>query len=131
MKKLLALITLLAVAGYVFYQNKNAARVISQNSSSTSTKYKDGTYTGKIADAFYGNIQVQTTISGGKITDIQFLQYPGDRARSQMINSMAMPALKQEAIQTQNSNVDMVSGATASSQAFVQSLQSTLDQAKI
>ena len=92
--------------------------------------FKDGTYTGDPADAFYGNIQVQATISGGKITDVQFLQAPNDRSTSIEINSQADPILAQEAIQVQSANVDIVSGATDSSQAFVQSLQSALDKAK-
>jgi uncharacterized protein with FMN-binding domain len=94
------------------------------------TNYKDGTYTGISADAFYGNIQVKAIISGGKITDVQFLDYPQDRRNSIEINSQAMPLLKSEAIQIQNANVDIISGATATSQAFVQSLQSALNQAQ-
>lgn len=92
-------------------------------------KYKDGTYVGDAADAFYGNIQVQVTITGGKITDVAFLQYPNDRSTSVFINSQAMPLLKQEAIQAQSAQVDGVSGATASSGAFIQSLQSALQKA--
>lgn len=92
-------------------------------------RYKDGTYTGIVADAFYGNVQVQVTISGGKITDVQFLQYPNDRQTSIEINSQAMPYLKQEAITAQSANVQGVSGATATSGAFVQSLDSALQQA--
>ncbi|MDD5693601.1 MAG: FMN-binding protein [Patescibacteria group bacterium] len=92
--------------------------------------YKDGNYTGDSIDAYYGNVQVKATIQGGKVTDIQFLDYPKDRRTSQNINSQATPILKQEAIQVQNSNVDIVSGATLTSQAFTQSLQSALDQAK-
>jgi len=92
-------------------------------------RYKNGTYTGSVADAFYGNIQVQVTISGGQITDVQFLQYPSDRRTSIEINSQAMPLLRQEAIQAQSAQVAGVSGATASSQAFIQSLGSALSQA--
>lgn len=92
-------------------------------------KYKDGEYTGTVADAFYGNIQVKAIISGGKITDVQFLQYPNDRSTSIMINTQAMPMLKQEAITAQSANVDIVSGATDSSNAFIQSLGSALSQA--
>ena len=99
-------------------------------SSQTTGTYKDGTYTGSAADAFYGTIQVQATIQNGKITDVQFLQYPNDRDDSIQINQMAMPQLKQEAIQAQSANVDIVSGATDSSQAFMQSLGSALSQAK-
>lgn len=95
-----------------------------------SSKYKDGIYTGNAADAFYGNIQVQATIQNGQITNVQFLQYPNDRSRSIEINQQADPMLAKEAIQTQSANVDIVSGATDSSQAFIQSLQSALDKAK-
>jgi uncharacterized protein with FMN-binding domain len=100
------------------------------SSGSSSTTYKDGSYTGSVADAYYGNIQVQVTISGGKITDIQFLQAPNDNPNSQNINQQADPMLKQEAIQSQNANVDTITGATDSSQAFVQSLSAALNQAK-
>lgn len=92
-------------------------------------RYRDGTYTGAVADAFYGNVQVQVTISGGNITDVQFLQYPNDRSTSVFINSQATPLLRQEAIQAQSAQVDGVSGATATSGAFIQSLQSALQQA--
>ena len=92
--------------------------------------YKNGQYTGDTVDAFYGNVQVQTTVQNGKITDVQFLQYPNDRMTSRMINMQAMPMLKQEVIQAQNANVDIVSGATDTSQAFIQSLTSALNQAK-
>jgi len=95
----------------------------------TQSGYKNGQYTGNSVDAYYGNIQVKITISGGKIADVQFLDYPQDRATSRMINSQAMPYLKQEAIQAQSAQVDIVSGATDSSLAFRQSLQSALNQA--
>lgn len=93
-------------------------------------KYKDGSFTGSVADAYYGNIQIKITISSGKITDVVFLQYPNDRSTSREINGQAMPYLKAEAIQAQSANVDIVSGATDSSQAFRISLASALAQAK-
>lgn len=99
------------------------------NSSTSSSNYKDGTFTGSVADAYYGNVQVQATISGGKITDIKFLQYPNTHSTSVYINQQAMPYLKQEAIQAQSSNVQIISGATFTSQAFQQSLQAALNQA--
>ena len=99
-------------------------------SAPTRSGYKDGQFTGVSADAYYGNIQVKVRISGGKIADVQFLDYPHDRNTSMMINSQAMPYLKQEAIQAQSAQVDIVSGATDSSLAFRQSLQSALDQAR-
>lgn len=92
--------------------------------------YKNGTYTGKVADAYYGNIQAQAVISGGRLTDVIFLQYPNDNRTSQYINSQADPMLKQEAIQAQSAKVDIISGASASSDAFQVSLADALAQAK-
>ncbi len=94
------------------------------------SQYRNGTYTGSTADAFYGSMQVQATIANGKLTNVQFIQWPNDRFRSVRINQQALPELVQEAIQAQSANVDAISGATDSSGAFVTSLQSALSQAK-
>lgn len=98
--------------------------------SGTTGQYRDGTYTGSVADAYYGNVQVAAKVSNGKITNVTFLQYPNTHDTSVMINQQAMPFLRQEAIQSQNANVQIVSGATFTSQAFIQSLTSALSQAK-
>jgi uncharacterized protein with FMN-binding domain len=116
-----------------------AAAPSSNNSSSspagsattqTAIAYKDGQYTGSSDDAYYGFIQVLAVISGSKLTDVRFLQYPNDQPNSIVVNSQAMPFLKQEALQAQSANVNIVSGATDTSQAFIQSLSSALDKAK-
>lgn len=93
-------------------------------------QYADGSYPGSPADAYYGTVQVEAVIQNGRIADVQFLQYPNDRSNSVYINSQAMPLLTQEAIQAQSANVDGVSGATFTSQAFAQSLASALAKAK-
>lgn len=92
--------------------------------------YADGMWTGSIADAYYGLVQVQATVQNGKLTGVQFLRYPNDRGTSRSINSQAMPMLESEAIQAQNANVDIISGATDTSWAFRQSLADALAQAK-
>lgn len=119
--------------------NLNSALAPSSNSSSTSGPmmqqtitgtYKNGTYTGSIQDAFYGNVQVQVAIANGKISSVNFLQYPNDNRTSQFVNSQAIPMLQQEAIQAQSAKVDIISGASATSQAFQASLSDALAQAK-
>lgn len=92
--------------------------------------YRDGAYAGNIADAFYGPLQVEATIQGGRLVDVQFLQYPNDRRNSIEINRQAMPYLKEEAIQVQSANVDIVSGATQTSDAFRETLGTALAAAK-
>lgn len=123
----------------VAYQAANPATLASGTTSATSTpgstttsqgQYKDGTYTGTAANAFYGTIQVAAVVSGGALTDVQFLQYPNEPGHSTQVSNEALPRLKQEAIAAQNANVDIVSGATQDSQAFQQSLASALALAK-
>lgn len=93
-------------------------------------QYNDGTYTGGVADAYYGTVQVEAVVQGGKLTDVKFLQYPNTHSTSVFINQQAMPYLTQEAVAAQSANVNIVSGATFTSQAFQQSLASALSQAK-
>lgn len=93
-------------------------------------RYRDGNFTGNIADAFYGNVQVKVTVNSGTITDVSFLQYPNDNGTSRRINSQAMPLLRQQVLQAQSAQVDGVTGASATSSAFVQSLDGALQQAK-
>lgn len=103
------------------------------NSTPTSTstgQYKDGTYTGNVADAQWGNVQVQVVIQNGAMANVTFLQYPNERNRSVMINQYADPQLVSEAIQAQSASVDMITGATDTSEAFIQSLTDALSQAQ-
>ena len=93
-------------------------------------QYKDGKYTGPVSDAFYGNLQVVAVISGGKLTDIQFPVSPNDPGETTLVSQSSLPKLKQEAIAAQSANVNIVSGATQTSEAFQQSLAAALNKAK-
>ncbi len=93
-------------------------------------QYKDGTYTGPRVDAYWGLVQVKAVAQNGQITDVQFLEYPNDRRTSQRINSIVMPYLQTEAIQAQSASVDLISGATLTSEAFSESLQAALTSAR-
>jgi uncharacterized protein with FMN-binding domain len=108
----------------------NTTPSVSPTPGQSTGAYRNGQFTGSVADAYYGNVQVKAIITNGKISDVQFLQYPSDRRTSQMINSQAMPYLTQEAIQAQSAQVDGVSGATQTSRAFIESLTNALSQAK-
>ncbi len=86
------------------------------------------TITGQAVDTQFGPVQVQLQVSGTKITDVQPLQLPQDRQRDIEIDNYAVPQLIQETLSAQNAQIDMVSGATFTSQGYIQSLQSALDQ---
>ena len=89
------------------------------------------TYTGSSASTRWGDVQVTITVTGGRITDVQVPVYPPGNGRDQQINAYAVPALVQETLQAQGSDIDMVSGATVTSEGYLQSLQSALDAAHL
>jgi uncharacterized protein with FMN-binding domain len=90
-----------------------------------------GTFNGAPADTQFGPVQLQISVSGGKITSVQMLQVPQQTSHDIRINSQAVPILNQEAIHAQSAQIDMVSGATYTSQGYLQSLQSAIDAAHL
>jgi uncharacterized protein with FMN-binding domain len=95
-----------------------------------STQLRDGSYTGQDSPNQFGDVQVKAVISGGQLTDVQAVQLPSDRARSAFISQQAGPILRSEALQAHSAQIDIVSGATYTSQSYAASLQSALDQAR-
>jgi uncharacterized protein with FMN-binding domain len=103
----------------------------SSSSSSSSSSSGTKTYTGEVADTRWGPVQVQITVTNGKITAAQATQVPNGNGRDQEINSYAVPVLNQEAAKAQSAQIDAVSGATVTSDGYIQSLQSAIDQAHL
>ena len=89
------------------------------------------TVTGAAASTIYGPVQVQIMVKGGKVTAAKAVEYPQDTPRDSQINAFAIPVLDREAASVGSAAIDMVSGATYTSQGYITSLQSALDQAKI
>ena len=88
-----------------------------------------GTFTGASANTVYGPVQVQITVSNGKITNATALVYPTGSFRDQQINQQAIPYLIQETLAAQSANIQGVGGASYTSQGWVGSLQSALAKA--
>jgi uncharacterized protein with FMN-binding domain len=101
----------------------------SKPGSTSSSGSKDGTFTGPAEPNPYGNVQVQAVVSGGKLTNVIVLQVPDRSGYEDQIVQIALPELKSEALSAQNANIDVVSGATYTSQGYAESLQSALEQA--
>jgi uncharacterized protein with FMN-binding domain len=99
--------------------------------SSTGAGSGTKTVAGDAIDTQYGTVQVQLTLSGSRVTNVTFLQLQAFDRRSQEINSYAAPILLQETLQAQSAQVDAVSGATYTSEGYVQSVQSALDKAGV
>jgi len=101
----------------------------SSSSPSASSTSSTKTVTGQTAQTRWGPVQVQITVSAGKVTAVNVLQVPSGNGRDVEINNQAVPVLKQETLQAQNANIDSVSGATVTSDGYITSLQSALNQA--
>ena len=87
--------------------------------------------TGAVAQTQWGPVQVQLVVSNSSITKVNILQYPNGNSRDVELANYALPILIQETLKSQDANVDMVSGATYTSDGYIQSLQSALDQANL
>ena len=85
-------------------------------------------FTGADAPNQYGDVQVQVTTTGGRISQVTALRLPDGDGRSQEISSFAGPELAQQALAAQSANIHGVSGATYTSESYRSSLQSALDQ---
>jgi uncharacterized protein with FMN-binding domain len=88
----------------------------------------DQVLVGQVVQTRYGDIQVQITVNGTQITDVQALQLPHDRDYSAQISDYVEPYLRQMALQAQSAQIDVISGATYTSEGYAMSLQSALDQ---
>jgi uncharacterized protein with FMN-binding domain len=80
-------------------------------------------------DNRYGTVQVRVALQGTRITGVTPLQMPFDRERSAEISQQAEPLLLQEVLQAQSARIDIIGGATFTTESYAQSLQSALDKA--
>jgi len=81
------------------------------------------------ADTRWGPVQVQVTVAGGTITGVVVVDYPTGNGKDREINEEALPILVQETLDAQSADIDMVSGATVTSEGYLESLQAALDEA--
>jgi uncharacterized protein with FMN-binding domain len=89
----------------------------------------DGTYTGESVRTRFGSVQVAVTIASGSITDVAAVHLTDADGRSVQISNRAAPILRDEVIASQSAKVSNVSGATYTTDAYLTSVQSALDQA--
>ena len=96
---------------------------------STSTSSTAVTVTGPTVPTRWGDVQVAITVDGSTITDVTVPVYPSGNGRDEQINAYALPILIKDTLDAQSANIDMITGATVTSEGYVQSLQGALDQA--
>jgi hypothetical protein len=88
------------------------------------------TVTGPAISYFFGTAQVKVTVQNGKITDVTAVQLPQE-GRSGWISSQVEPMLRSEVLAAQSAQINLISGATYTSEAYAESLQAALDQAHV
>jgi uncharacterized protein with FMN-binding domain len=86
---------------------------------------------GSVARTRWGPVQVQISVTGGRITDVRALTYPSGNGHDTAINAYALPQLRQEVLAAQSAKIDAVSGATVTSDGYRESLQAALDAAHL
>ena len=101
------------------------------SSESGSSSSSARTYTGDAVSTRFGDVQVEITVADGRITSSKVTQVPWNDHKDQEINSRAVPILNEEAVAGQSADIDMVSGATYTSQGYIGSLQSAIDRANL
>ncbi len=90
-----------------------------------------GTFTGPAINVFYGDVQVRITVKGGRITDVQTIQMPYQHSYSQYVSQQVAPMLRSEVISAQSASIDVISGATYTSEGYAQSVSGALSQAHL
>jgi uncharacterized protein with FMN-binding domain len=107
----------------------SAAASASASASASMASGATRTVTGTVATTQYGPMQVQLVLTGKRITKVNVLQQTDNGQMSNQVDSFAIPKLTSETLTAQSARIDAVSGATYTSQGYIQSLQSALDQA--
>jgi uncharacterized protein with FMN-binding domain len=91
------------------------------------TKSINGTFTGPVVDVSYGNVQVQITVTDGKITDAQALIAP--TGKNDKYTRMSLPTLRQQTLAAQSTSIQGVSGASYTTYGWRKSLQGAMVKA--
>ena len=119
--------TIAAVALLSSYRTSTSGR---SSAAATTAPPAGRNFDGKLVRTRYGPLQVRITVASDKITDIVLVAVPGGNARTDQISETALPTLRAHALSAQSADVDSVSGATATSDAYRKSLQAAIDKAR-
>jgi uncharacterized protein with FMN-binding domain len=79
----------------------------------------------------FGNVQVRATVQGTRILDVVPLQLPSSHPKSTYISQQAAPLLRNEVLQAQSAHINLISGASYTSQGYAESLQGALDRSAV
>lgn len=95
-----------------------------------SRRQANGVIDGQDITTKFGDVQVAVTMRRGRIVDVQWLKLPLDRPRSRSISQQASPILRAEVLSAQSAHIDLLSGATYTSDAWARSVRSALARSR-
>lgn len=107
---------------------KSASRAPARRSPTPTAVPTTHVYSGAVVNDQFGAVQATITVTGRKVTSVS-ISAPENDPHSASVNSQAIPILQSETLQAQRPNIDIVSGATVTSDAYIQSLQAALKSA--
>ncbi|MFJ8106417.1 FMN-binding protein [Streptomyces sp. NPDC096132] len=122
-------VLVLSVAGLIpvwRYEPSTAASSSSSaaaESTTPSTSASGTTFTGTTVTTEKGDVQVQITYDGDKITAVKMLKQPNHPQ-----TTAAVPKLIAQTLEAQSADIDTVSGATLTSDGYKESLQAAIDK---
>jgi uncharacterized protein with FMN-binding domain len=90
-------------------------------------EYRSGTAVGS-AHTDYGNVRLRVVTEHGRIEEVRVLEVPHANRIDRELSAPAVRTLTHQVLRIQSADVDLVSGATYTSDGYVRSLQAALDQ---
>ena len=95
--------------------------------------YPPGTITGRgpLITTPFSSIQVQAWVHEGKLVDVKTLHLTGSDDHTNALNRRAEPILRREALEAGGAEIDVVSGATYTSESWKGSLMAAIEAATV
>jgi uncharacterized protein with FMN-binding domain len=87
------------------------------------------TAVGAIRQTPFSVIQVQATLTDGRLTDVRTLELSGSDPKTEAINRRAEPLLRASALKARSADIDVVTGATYTSRSWIDSLEAAIEEA--
>ena len=88
------------------------------------------TGTGPLLTTPYSSIQVRAELTRGRLTGVRTLSLTGADAHTNELNARAEPILREEALRAGSADIDVVSGATGTSESWIESLRAAIRAAR-
>ena len=134
MKRALAaiLVTAVAVVLLASYDTHPPKRARDPRPALVRPRQQPGVKTalGPLISTPFSSIQVQVTLTRGKLTAVKTVSLTGDGPHTQALNARAEPILRREALRKGSAKIDTVSGATATSESWIESLRGAIRDAR-